>query len=136
MTMRTAVVAIAATMLLEGFGVPAQDYTPTVEQTFESEELAEQDCGSSVNAGIASIVATYFPEDEMCTALRIVACESRGDPGAYNKSSGASGLFQVMPFWADHYGYRREALFEPTLNAEMAYRIWSEEGGWKHWECW
>lgn len=121
--------ALIGLTLLSGTLIPQQD--PVV---IEAKALAEQECGSGINEGMASIVATYFPESELCTALRIVACESGGNPDARN-GSGASGLFQVMPFWADHYGYSRHSLFDPMLNTEIAYRIWSEEGGWKHWSC-
>lgn len=76
----------------------------------------------------------YWPEEEIATVLRIIECESNGDPQAVNPRSGASGLMQVMPFWADHFGYEREDLLDPSLNMEMAVLVWQEQG-WEAWSC-
>ena len=42
------------------------------------------------------VVDMYFPEDRVEWALRIMECESRGDPHAKNPNSSASGLFQHL----------------------------------------
>lgn len=84
--------------------------------------------------GWRELVTAHFPADQVDTALRIIQCESNGDPGARNGSSGASGLFQVMPFWADHFGVSRESLFDPETNAEIARKVWDEQW-WYGWSC-
>ena len=80
-----------------------------------------------------SLVAIHFPADQIPTALRIIDCESAGDPNAHNPS-GASGLFQVMPFWADYFGYARSDLFAANLNVEIARKVWDAQG-WGAWSC-
>ena len=82
----------------------------------------------------SGLLIAHFPESQIPTALRIIACESGGNPLAKNKSSGASGLFQIMPFWADHLGIPRDALFDPSVNTEVALYVW-EVQGWNAWSC-
>ena len=36
---------------------------------------------------------------------------------------GATGLFQVMPMWARHFGYTEEELADPWINADIATQI-------------
>lgn len=80
------------------------------------------------------LVEGYFGEytDE---ALRVIACESGGNPSAYNPS-GASGLFQVMPNWQRKFG---GDLFDPANNVRIA-KILFDDGAsrgwrWSHWVC-
>ncbi len=80
------------------------------------------------------LVAAYFPADQVDRALQVMACESGGDPSAVNPSSGASGLMQVMPFWADALALPHDALFDPATNLDVAAWIWGQ-GGWSHWSC-
>jgi len=47
------------------------------------------------------IVARHFPDRLVAAALAVMDCESGGDPGAVNPSTGAAGLFQFLPgTWA------------------------------------
>ena len=82
-------------------------------------------------------MAAYFPE-QVDFALRVIDCESGGNPNAYNPS-GASGLFQVLASWADNFGYVPAQLFDPGINVSVA-RILYDDGGWGHWRasqyCW
>ena len=69
-------------------------------------------------------------------AYRVAWCESRYDPGAYNRRSGASGLFQFIPStWRNTpQGRAGMSPFDPYANAEAAawlYRV----GGPRHWSC-
>lgn len=85
-----------------------------------------------VGAGVEQwrgLVASYFPAGEVERALCIMWFESRGDPNAKNPSSGAAGLFQVMPFWWDHYGGDR---YDPTTNVSVASLILASQG-WTAW---
>lgn len=78
------------------------------------------------------LVSSYFSAADVERVLCLMDHESRGDPKALNPSSGASGLMQVMPFWADHFGYSREEMFNPAINLEMAAWI-LERHGWNSW---
>lgn len=62
-------------------------------------------------------------------ALCIIEHESGGNPNAVNPSSGAAGLFQVMPFWWDYYGGDR---FDPQTNINVAHLIYLQQG-WGAW---
>lgn len=95
---------------------------------------------------IAEAVATSAPwsiEDIICAhpwpcweAISVAWCESTHNPGAYNASSGASGLFQVVPYWHSWRLRPGESLFDPVVNARIAWEIWSGDGGsWRQWVC-
>ena len=65
-----------------------------------------------------------------CVAWR----ESRYQATARNSSSGAAGLFQLMPFWWDgnnQYGWRFDP-YDARANAFHAHLIWKAYG----WEPW
>lgn len=79
------------------------------------------------------LVAAYFPADQVDRALRVMACESGGNPNAYNPS-GASGLMQVLASWADNFGYTPQQLFDPAINLHVASILYYD-GGWGHWVC-
>lgn len=62
------------------------------------------------------------------------------------RHNGPTGLFQVMPMWASHFGHEPEALLDPQLNAEVAAGIVSYSverhtqcrgrHDWRaHWKC-
>jgi hypothetical protein len=71
-----------------------------------------------------SLVASYFPSALVEPALRIMQCESLGDPNAYNPYSGASGLFQFLPgTWAviaPKAGFAGISPFDPEANIATA----------------
>jgi hypothetical protein len=77
------------------------------------------------------LVEAYFPADEVTTALCVMRWESGGNPNAVNASSGAAGLFQIMPFWWDHYGGNR---YDPDTNVRTARLIWDQQG-WAGWSA-
>lgn len=73
-------------------------------------------------------------------AVRVAQCESELRPSALNRSSGASGLFQVMPSWRSRYGQVTgqpyyDDRFNPDANARFAAWLVHETGGWSHWSC-
>jgi hypothetical protein len=84
------------------------------------------------------VVDTYFPEDRVEWALRIMECESRGDPNAKNPNSSASGLFQhlarLWPPRAEAAGWAGADVFDPFANIAVAAWL-LENGGTSHWEC-
>lgn len=75
------------------------------------------------------LVAVYFP-GEVEVALAVMACESGGNPNAYNPS-GAAGLMQVMPFWFARYGGDP---FDPANNLRVAALVRATQG-WGAWVC-
>lgn len=88
------------------------------------------------------VVATIFP-GEVTKASSVVGCESEWNTYAVNSSSGASGLFQIHPFWnkpghadpvADYIGRNWHKRFDPTTNALMAKKI-RDTYGWDEWVC-
>ena len=73
--------------------------------------------------------------------LRIMQCESMGQPGATNASSGAAGLMQHMPqYWdqrAISAGYSGYSPYDAVANINVsAWLIYQASGGgWQHWVC-
>ena len=88
------------------------------------------------------LVQQFFPGNRVEEALRIIDCESNGDPDAYNPYSGASGLFQFLPStWAStapRAGYGGHSVFEPEANVASAAWLANryEELGQYYWRAW
>jgi soluble lytic murein transglycosylase-like protein len=83
------------------------------------------------------LVETYFRAGEVDRAMRIMACESGGNPRAYNRS-GASGLFQHLArYWSSRSaaaGWAGADIFNPTANVAVA--AWLRDAmGWGSWVC-
>lgn len=72
-----------------------------------------------------------FSEADWPTVSRIMYRESRCQPGARN-ASGASGLMQIMPMWADDCGGVRAELFDPAFNLACAEHV-RDVQGWRAW---
>ena len=88
------------------------------------------------------LVQQYFPSNRVEEALRIIQCESLGDPNAYNPYSGASGLFQFIPStWATaapKAGFPDSSPFEPVANIATAAWLANryQELGQNYWQAW
>jgi hypothetical protein len=88
------------------------------------------------------LVQQYFPSHRVEEALRIIDCESNGDPDAYNPYSGASGLFQFLAgTWestAPQAGWAGHSVFEPEPNVSSAAWLAKryEELGHYYWQAW
>ena len=69
-------------------------------------------------------------------ALAIAACESGYNPGAYNRSSGASGVFQFLrSTWATT-SYAGYSPFNAWANIHAAYQVFQRDGySWREWQC-
>jgi soluble lytic murein transglycosylase-like protein len=79
------------------------------------------------------LVAAYFPDAEVETALCIIRHESGGNPNADNPGSTARGLFQILgSLWASHYGVAQAELYDPVTNIRIAGDIWDQHG-WSAW---
>jgi peptidoglycan hydrolase CwlO-like protein len=65
----------------------------------------------------------------------IVMCESGGDYGAVNPSSGAGGAYQVLPSTWELYGGQGEPQNAPKAEQDrIAAEIWADSGG-SAWVC-
>jgi septal ring factor EnvC (AmiA/AmiB activator) len=65
----------------------------------------------------------------------IVMCESGGDYGALNASSGAGGAYQILPSTWDLYGGQGEPQDAPKEEQDrIAAEIWADSGGGA-WVC-
>ena len=88
-----------------------------------------------------SLVATYFRAGDVDRVLRIMQCESGGNPNIQhgNRSSGAAGLMQHLPrYWATRSaaaGFAGASIFDPTANVATAAWLRDQRGGWLHWTC-
>lgn len=84
------------------------------------------------------LVADFFPAGRVDAALRVLACESGGDPAASNPFSGAAGLFQIMPGWSSGRWGNPFAPFDPfDPPTNVAFAAWLSKGGsdWSAWVC-
>ncbi len=90
------------------------------------------------------LVEMFFAPGDVDRALRIIGCESRGNPSAKNPSSSASGLFQHLasawPSRSAKAGWRGSDVFDPVANTAVAAWLVYRGGGWSHWNasshCW
>lgn len=89
-----------------------------------------------------SLVQQFFPSHRVEEALRIIDCESNGDPDAANPFSGAAGLFQFLPStWATtapNAGYGGSSPFDPEANTATAAWLANryQELGYYYWTPW
>lgn len=84
------------------------------------------------------LVASYFPAEWVEWALRVMQCESGGNPNAFHSGSKASGLFQhLQRYWADRSsraGWGGADIFDPEANIAVAAWLLAN-GGTSHWVC-
>ena len=85
------------------------------------------------------LVAAWFRPGDVDRAMRILACESQGNPNAKNPRSSASGLFQHLgKYWASRSaaaGFAGASIFDPTANVATAAWLRDQPGGFSHWVC-
>ncbi len=90
------------------------------------------------------LVSAFFRPEHVDRALRVMRCESRGNPTAKNPTSTASGLFQHLgSLWAERSaeaGWSGADVFDPVANVAVAAWLVYDGGGWSHWRpslgCW
>lgn len=89
-----------------------------------------------------SLVSQFFPASRVEEALRVIDCESNGNPSAVNPYSGASGLFQFLPStWATtapNAGYGGASALDPEANIATAAWLANryQELGYSYWHAW
>jgi uncharacterized protein YabE (DUF348 family) len=124
------------------------DGRETARALLSSEQLAEPvtelrrigtrtpPASSEIEAIIREAAAAQGADAEQL--LRVAYCESRFNPGAYNASSGASGLFQFIPStWAANSlraGYAGASVFDPVASANVAAWMFAR-GQAGQWSC-
>lgn len=130
-----------ASFLARALDLPAPSELPEIPEEV-SDALDELSWPTGPGAeGWRGLVEEHFAAEDVDRALRIMACESKGDPHANNPYSGASGLFQHMPnYWSERStgaGYGGESIFDPVANvAVAAWLVYDYPGGgWHHWVC-
>ncbi len=89
------------------------------------------------------LLLDFFRPSDIDQALRVMWCESRGEPTATHPTSGATGLFQHLPdFWTERSagaGFAGRSAEDPEANVAVAGWL-VERDGWRHWlaskPCW
>ncbi|HJM97934.1 MAG TPA: transglycosylase SLT domain-containing protein [Acidimicrobiales bacterium] len=112
---------------------------PTPDPTPDTNFIADvEQWRQSVESAINSYGG---PSSDTNRFLRIMQCESMGQPNATNPSSGAAGLMQHLPqYWdarANTAGYPGYSAYDPIANINVsAWLIYQASGGgWQHWVC-
>ena len=84
------------------------------------------------------LVESYFRPADVAWALRVMACESGGNPNAKHPRSSASGLFQHLArYWpgrSSRAGWAGASIFDPVANVAVAAWLYYS-GGASHWVC-
>ena len=110
-------------------------YTPPTTKRPSSRSLT---IGEAAEAW-RSLVAAYFPADQVDYALAVLWCESKGNPNAANPTSSARGLFQHLErYWparSSSAGWAGYSIFDPTANVAVAAWLSADGTGWHHWTC-
>ncbi len=87
----------------------------------------------SGGGGLAAIYAIFGNSPGLSWALRVANCESRYNPLAVNRSSGASGLFQFMPStW--NANFPGQNIWDPYAQARGAL-VFYNAGRQSAWTC-
>lgn len=79
----------------------------------------------------STAIAAGFHPEQWTNVARIMYRESRCQPTAHNRS-GATGLMQIMPMWADDCGGSRADLYDGGFNLGCAVHILGVQG-WSAW---
>jgi len=95
------------------------------------------------NAGVEqwrTLVAVYFPANEVDRALCIMDHESRGNPNADNPKSSAAGLFQFLtktwngvPLSVSGGSYESGQVYQAEPNIRSAAWLQARGSGWNQW---
>lgn len=82
----------------------------------------------------SQILAVFGPYGGQ--ALRVATCESSLNPNAYNRSSGASGVFQFLASTWATTSYAGYSPFNASANINAAHQVFVRDGySWREWTC-
>ncbi len=118
--------AAAREASLSGLRSKIERWVAEVEQAEAAEAASEAEAEAEVGRWLGGpyTIPTY-----------IVMCESGGDYGALNPSSGAGGAYQIIPSTWDLYGGQGESHTAPKAEQDrIAAEIWADSGG-SAWVC-
>ncbi|MGQ0847650.1 MAG: hypothetical protein ACT4OP_00755 [Actinomycetota bacterium] len=103
-------------------------------------EATTLDTGWLDSITLRNLVETQFATSDVNRAIRLAWCLSRFDVDLVNPSTGAVGLFQILP---EDWGGAVTALglaaeadpFDPLVSAQVASYITYHGNGWDYWNC-
>lgn len=123
---------------------PTPPPTKTVDEPAGHSPAATQSVHADVHSGVldgvpyGDLIARHFAPQDHAWAVRVMYCESGGNPAAYNPS-GASGLFQILAaYWparSTAAGWPGASPFDPEANVATAAWLYYHGGGPSHWVC-
>jgi soluble lytic murein transglycosylase-like protein len=111
--------------------VAAQERSSVVEQRTPNAPVGGSSPPVPATSGVEQwrpLVESIFPAFAVETALRIMRCESSGNPNATG-AAGEMGLFQIHPRW------HPDATYDPHGNMLAAFRISAGGTNWNPWTC-
>ena len=79
-----------------------------------------------------SLVASIFPADTVDAVLRVMRCESGGNPNAVSPTND-HGLMQINAVNFGRFGGRSP--YDPQANLEVAYAMSGGGYSWGAWSC-
>lgn len=81
-----------------------------------------------------TLIETHFAPEDAAWAMRVMDCESKGDPYVDNPYSSASGLFQFLDSTWAFTPYANQSVYDPVANVAAAAWLFYTEGP-HHWVC-
>jgi peptidoglycan hydrolase CwlO-like protein len=100
-----------------------------------SDQVQEARAAAAAEAAAAAAPAQPAASGSWAIPAGIVMCESGGDYGAVNPSSGAGGAYQILPStWALYGGQGLPQNASPAEQDRIAALIWADSGGGA-WVC-
>jgi LysM domain-containing protein/transglycosylase-like protein with SLT domain len=104
-----------------------------VQNNSASTNVAQQPVPAAGNSVVAMIGQTFG--SYASGAINVASCESGLNPGASN-SSGAAGLFQIMPATWAGTSEAGQSPYNASANIAAAYQIFVRDGySWREWTC-
>lgn len=134
---------VAAAAVVVGVSLPVAAH-PEAQDPWLRNLLADMDRPTVQTVGHdverwRGLVQAHFGAANTDAALSVMACESGGNPDAYNTGSGASGLFQhLQRYWderSDAAGWGDVSPFDPPANVAVAAWLSNRGSDWSHWVC-
>ena len=111
--------------------VAAQERSSVVEHPPPNRTVGGSNPSVPATSGVEQwrgLTESIFPSFAVETVLRIMQCESGGNPNATG-AQGEMGLLQVHPRW------HRDASYDPEANLRAAYRISGGGVSFSAWSC-
>lgn len=114
---------------------PTATATPPETQSETQQPVATLAAATTGCGAYLQLIQSYNWDVRVATA--IMQAESGCNPTAYNENTNGSvdrGLFQVNSVHGDKVQYNFAALFNPSTNISIAYRIY-QSSGWSAWSA-